>query len=93
MTGATVRPEAHMDDATDGPDGIDGTTGYFNTRAAMHGYWRQYVSGARLFDPPYLVAPDRTDSLADLPAPATSAPEPVCGNLRELLDFAWCEPK
>jgi acetyl esterase len=42
-------------------------TGYFNTRAAMQWYWRQYLGGGRVFDPPYLVAPARADSHADLP--------------------------
>ncbi len=41
--------------------------GYFNTRAAMRWYWRQYLVGERLSDPPYLVAPARTDSHAGLP--------------------------
>ena len=47
-------------------------TGYFNTRAAMQWYWRQYLGaeglgGERIADPPYLVAPARADSHADLP--------------------------
>nr|WP_231982222.1 alpha/beta hydrolase [Mycobacterium sp. E2327] len=42
-------------------------TGYFNTRAAMQWYWRQYLGADRLVDPPYLVAPARADSHADLP--------------------------
>ncbi|WP_156686910.1 alpha/beta hydrolase [Mycobacterium sp. Marseille-P9652] len=42
-------------------------TGYFNTRAAMQWYWRQYLGGAGPFEPPYLVAPSRADSLAGLP--------------------------
>jgi len=52
-------------------------TGYFNTRAAMQWYWRQYLGseklggdrlgGERIVDPPYLVAPARADSHADLP--------------------------
>ena len=50
-------------------------SGYFNTRAAMEWYWRQYLGnlegdlggGAKRFDPPYLVAPARADSHADLP--------------------------
>jgi acetyl esterase/lipase len=42
-------------------------TGYFNTRAAMQWYWRQYLGGERVYDPPYLVAPARADSHADLP--------------------------
>jgi acetyl esterase len=44
-------------------------TGYFNTRAAMQWYWRQYLSGQTVFDPPYLVAPARADTHAGL-APA-----------------------
>ncbi|MEE6138434.1 alpha/beta hydrolase [Mycobacterium sp. 050128] len=44
-------------------------TGYFNTRAAMQWYWRQYVSAATVVDPPYLVAPARAHSHASL-APA-----------------------
>ncbi len=43
------------------------TTGYFNTRAAMQWYWRQYLDAEPVFDPPYLVAPARADSHADLP--------------------------
>ncbi len=42
-------------------------TGYFNTRAAMQWYWRQYLGGAEGFAPPYLVAPARADSHAGLP--------------------------
>jgi acetyl esterase/lipase len=42
-------------------------TGYFNTRAAMQWYWRQYLGTVRVFDPPYLVAPARADSHAGLP--------------------------
>ncbi len=42
-------------------------SGYFNTRAAMQWYWRQYLGGEQLFDPPYLVAPARADSHAGLP--------------------------
>jgi acetyl esterase/lipase len=41
--------------------------GYFNTRAAMQWYWRQYLGGKMFFDPPYLVAPGRADSHAGLP--------------------------
>jgi acetyl esterase/lipase len=47
-------------------------TGYFNTRASMQWYWRQYLSGETVFDPPYLVAPARADSHAGL-APAVIA--------------------
>ena len=42
-------------------------TGYFNTRAAMQWYWRQYLGGERVFDPSYLVAPARAESHAGLP--------------------------
>jgi acetyl esterase len=42
-------------------------TGYFNTRAAMQWYWHQYLGGERIVHPPYLVAPARVDSHADLP--------------------------
>jgi acetyl esterase/lipase len=42
-------------------------TGYFNTRTAMQWYWHQYLGGERIVDPPYLVAPARADSHADLP--------------------------
>jgi acetyl esterase/lipase len=44
-------------------------TGYFNTRAAMQWYWRQYLGVERVFDPPALVAPARAQSHAGL-APA-----------------------
>jgi acetyl esterase len=53
-------------------------TGYFNTRAAMQWYWRLYLGGEglggerlggeRIVDPPYLVAPARADSHAELPS-------------------------
>lgn len=42
-------------------------TGYFTTRAALQWYWHQYLGGADLPEPAYLVAPARADSLADLP--------------------------
>ncbi|MGA7049870.1 MAG: alpha/beta hydrolase [Mycobacterium sp.] len=46
-------------------------TGYFNTRAAMEWYWRQYLGSEKgsekSFEPPYLVAPARADSHAGLP--------------------------
>lgn len=42
-------------------------TGYFTTRAALQWYWRQYLGGATLPDPLYLVAPARAQSLAGLP--------------------------
>jgi acetyl esterase/lipase len=44
-------------------------TGYFNTRAAMQWYWRQYLGVERVIDPPALVAPARADSHVGL-APA-----------------------
>lgn len=43
--------------------------GYFNTRAAMQWYWRQYLGVERVLDPPYLVAPARAESHQGL-APA-----------------------
>jgi acetyl esterase/lipase len=43
--------------------------GYFNTRAAMQWYWRQYLGGDVLPRPPWSVAPARADSHAGL-APA-----------------------
>ncbi|MDT5390414.1 MAG: acetyl esterase [Mycobacterium sp.] len=42
-------------------------TGYFNTRVAMQWYWHQYLGGADLPQPPWLVAPARADSHAGLP--------------------------
>ena len=42
-------------------------TGYFNTSAAMQWYWHQYLGGQDIFEPAYLVAPARADSLAGLP--------------------------
>jgi acetyl esterase/lipase len=42
-------------------------TGYLNTSAAMRWYWHQYLSSGTVFDPPYLVAPARAESHADLP--------------------------
>ncbi len=42
-------------------------TGYFNTRAAMRWYWRQYLGGERILEPSYLVAPARADSHVGLP--------------------------
>jgi acetyl esterase/lipase len=42
-------------------------TGYVNTRAAMQWYWRQYLGGSALPEPPWLVAPARADSQAGLP--------------------------
>ena len=42
-------------------------TGYFNTRAAMQWYWRQYLGDEKVFDPQYLVAPARAESHAGLP--------------------------
>ena len=41
--------------------------GYLNTRAAMRWYWRQYLGGDELSDPPYLVAPARAESHGGLP--------------------------
>lgn len=42
-------------------------TGYFNTRAAMQWYWRQYLGRDGVVAPPSLVAPARADSHAGLP--------------------------
>lgn len=42
-------------------------TGYFITCAAMQWYWRQYLGGERVLDPPYLVSPARAESHAELP--------------------------
>src|SRR5581483_8201370 len=42
-------------------------SGYVNTRAAMMWYWRQYLGGQQLFDPPYLVAPARAEFHTGLP--------------------------
>jgi acetyl esterase/lipase len=41
--------------------------GYFNTRDAMQWYWRQYLGGTAVPDPPWVVAPARADSHAGLP--------------------------
>jgi acetyl esterase/lipase len=43
------------------------SSGYFNTRAAMQWYWRQYLGSEQRFEPLYLVAPARADSHAGLP--------------------------
>ncbi len=42
-------------------------TGYFTTHAAMQWYWCQYLGGATLPEPAYLVAPGRAATLAGLP--------------------------
>lgn len=67
-------------------------TGYFNTRAAMQWYWRQYLGPHSDFDPPYLVAPARAASHAAL-APAvivTAGLDPLhsegCDYARRLRD-------
>jgi acetyl esterase/lipase len=67
-------------------------TGYFNTRAAMQWYWRQYLGVERVFDPPALVAPARAHSHAGL-APAvvvTAGLDPLhsegCDYARRLRD-------
>lgn len=67
-------------------------TGYFNTRAAMQWYWRQYLGGAEGFAPPYLVAPARADSHAGLPPAViiTAGRDPLhsegCDYARRLSD-------
>jgi len=67
-------------------------TGYVNTRAAMQWYWRQYLDGEGLLDPPHLVAPARADSHEGL-APAvivTAGLDPLhsegCDYARRLRD-------
>ena len=42
-------------------------TGFFNTRAAMEWYWRQYLGDDGLPEPAHLVAPGRAATLAGLP--------------------------
>jgi acetyl esterase len=42
-------------------------TGYFNTRAAMQWYWRQYLGGDDLPRPSWSVAPARAESHTGLP--------------------------
>jgi len=70
-------------------------TGYLNTRAAMQWYWHQYLGseglgGERIVDPPFLVAPARADSHADLPPAVivTAGLDPLhsegCGYARRL---------
>lgn len=67
-------------------------TGYFNTRAAMQWYWQQYLSGERVFEPLYLVAPARADSHAGLPPAVivTAGLDPLhsegCDYARKLRD-------
>ncbi|OBB94826.1 alpha/beta hydrolase [Mycobacterium sp. 852002-40037_SCH5390672] len=63
------------------------STGYFNTRAAMQWYWRQYLGAQTAFDPPYLVAPARADSHAGLPPAVivTAGRDPLHG---EGCDYA-----
>jgi acetyl esterase/lipase len=67
-------------------------TGYLNTRAAMQWYWHQYLGSERVLDPPYLVAPARADSHADLPPAVivTAGLDPLhsegCGYARVLCN-------
>jgi len=63
-------------------------SGYFNTRAAMQWYWRQYLGGEKRFDPPYLVAPARADSHAGLPPAviATAGLDPLHSEGRDYAD-------
>ena len=56
-----------IDPACDTPSHQQRATGYFTTHAALQWYWRQYLGGAALPEPAYLVAPARADSLAGLP--------------------------
>jgi acetyl esterase len=42
-------------------------TGYATTRAALQWYWQQYLGGATVPEPAYLVAPARAATLAGLP--------------------------
>lgn len=55
--------------------------GYFNTAAAMHWYWRQYLPDGTLPSPEYEVAPGRAESLEGLP-PAVVV-TPVCDPLSD----------
>jgi acetyl esterase/lipase len=70
---AVARPAAQLllypviDPSFDTDSYLRRATGYFLTRTAMQWFWRQYLSDAMTFDPPYLVAPARADSHADLP--------------------------
>lgn len=70
---AVTRPAAQLllypviDPSFDTESYLRCATGYFLTGAAMRWYWRQYLGGATLSDPPHLVAPARVDSQAGLP--------------------------
>src|SRR5271163_995640 len=63
-------------------------TGYFNTRAAMQWYWRQYLGDKKVFDPQYLVAPARAKSHAGLP-PAVIATAGLDPLHSEGCDYAY----
>ena len=55
-------------------------TGFFNTKAAMQWYWRQYLGGDVLPEPAHHVAPLRADDHTGLP-PAivvTAGTDPLC---------------
>lgn len=56
-----------LDPTCDTPSHHTYATGHYNTRAAMQWYWRQYLGGGDLPDPPELVAPQAASSLAGLP--------------------------
>ncbi|MGF2946681.1 alpha/beta hydrolase [Mycobacterium sp. Lab-001] len=66
--------------------------GPFNTRAAMQWYWRHYLGGDAIVDPPYLVAPARAASHAGLPPAVvlTAGEDPLhsegCDYARRLHD-------
>lgn len=56
-----------IDPACDTDSHRDYATGYFNTRAAMEWYWRQYLPERSAVVPEHHVAPLRAPSLAGLP--------------------------
>ena len=63
-------------------------SGYFNTRATMEWYWRQYLRGETRFEPAYLVAPARAESLTGLP-PAVIATAGLDPLHSEGCDYAY----
>jgi acetyl esterase len=70
---AAARPAAQIllypviDPACDTASHRRRATGYVTTHAALQWYWRQYLGETTMPEPAYLVAPARSDSLADLP--------------------------